>query len=337
MPIILKKAKKQVASNKTQTLKENNPAISLTSPSPRQNIAQAPIPFIDRISVVLKVPTTEDAEAIHSSIWTTFQDTSVFKPAMASGGFNRAMRVALNSVLDAKRWPHLQYAYIDKLATKFRIEFVPVDLGPEGLAELHAVLTTIMPDGWGYFVDHGHITRLDVAVDLPTVRMDEFHFLPKQGATVTAWKQDGALQTYQHGKPKGDHTSIYNRKAKRIAHGKPWKGKEGVRIERRLKGKHWPLKQLCNLPNPFASLNMIARHVGPPEGEHKPYIWELFLRAAEHTGLPAALALLPAEKRTLYRKHLNGQALGWWDVEAIWANWPPMLDELKIASPKAWI
>jgi hypothetical protein len=66
------------------------------------------------------------------------------------------------------------------------------------------------------------------------------------------------------------------------------------------------------------------------------YVWQLFKRAADVEGLMGALALLPEEKRTLYRKHLDANKQPWWNPDAIWANWPKMLDELKIASPAAW-
>jgi len=193
-----------------------------------------------------------------------------------------------------------------------------------------------MPGGWGYFVKHGRITRIDIAVDLPAARMDEFHALPKQGATIKVWKSNGTLQTFQHGTAKGNHTQIYNRKAKRIAQGKPWAGKEGVRIERRLIGQQLPLKHLSTLLNPFASLQLVTRHPAKPPEEPKDYIWRLFLNAAEHMTLSSALSTLPTEKRTVYRAHLKTQGIESWDVEAIWASWPAELEELKIASLASW-
>jgi hypothetical protein len=47
-------------------------------------------------------------------------------------------------------------------------------------------------------------------------------------------------------------------------------------------------------------------------------------------------SLLPAERKTKYRKYLAGYPTSWWDPTAIWAKWKAMLDELKIASPTAW-
>jgi len=174
-------------------------------------------PFIDRISVTLKVPEGEEAYLIHSNIWTQLDDTAVFVQAKKTAKYRRAWRIKLPSIVNAAHWPHFQYAYEGKTATGLRIEFVPADLGYEGLLELHSILTSIMPNGWAYFIEHGRVTRIDVTVDLPAARMDEFHFLPTQGATTKVWKSNGELQTFQHGSSKGNHTQIYNRKAKRIA------------------------------------------------------------------------------------------------------------------------
>ena len=95
---------------------------------------------------------------------------------------------------NSKTWPLYQMGCDGHCVTKVRIEFVPVDLGPQGLEELHAALFALMDQGWAFVVEHGRITRLDVAVGFPKVTMDQFHFLPQQGATVTQWKQDGGLR-----------------------------------------------------------------------------------------------------------------------------------------------
>ncbi|MFA7441265.1 MAG: hypothetical protein WCZ66_09910 [Sphingomonadaceae bacterium] len=109
-----------------------------------------------------------------------------------------------------------------------------------------------------------------------------------------------------------------------------------MRVERRLIKQQLPLKELVKLPNPFVSMKLVTRYPHKPPQEAKEYIWTLFLNAAEHMTLPAALGHLPVEKRTLYRAHLKTQNVSWWDVDAIWGNWPTTLHELKIASPGSW-
>ena len=214
---------------------------------------------------------------------------------------------------------------------------MPVDLGPHGMMELHSRLNNLMEGGWGAFVKHGRITRLDVTVDLPLTKIDDFHFLPQKGATMTVWRVNGKLTGYAHGKKEGNQTVIYDRKAKRIAQGKAWKGKEGARIERRLRNTTLTLPDLPGMPNPFKGMSLVGMPEAPPSEQTKMvYVWHLFRRAADTHLLATTLALLPPEKKTLYRKHLKAHEKSWWDPKAIWAHWPAMLDELKIASATAW-
>ena len=321
------------SSNKHETL----PHKGAHKPSQQQQEGNHPIPFLDKISVTLTVPTKEEGCEMWKAHSDAEKDTTTFFQAPKAKGYNRSYRLALPSVLDGKKWPHYQVRGGAGCMTHLRIEFVPVDLGFTGLEDLHAVLSALMNGGWSYMIKHGRITRLDVSVDFPTATMDEFHFLPAQGATTTKWARSGNLQSFQQGQPNGNCTMIYDRGAKRKAKGKSWQNKVGVRVERRLRNLAIGLNQLPALKNPFSGMEMVKRIVGPPPGEMKqPYIWALFLDAAETTGLPAALAKLPVKKRTDYRAHCKKHCVDWWGPEALWAGWQPMLKELKIADPKAW-
>ncbi len=340
---------KLALSNKNQTLPDNPSQQEPLTPPVDIETPYAPTPFIDKISVVLDPPEHGQALGIHNLIKALPNN---MPPADASKGsqflsagskakwgkYKWAKRIILPSVLDVKKCPLLQCAYTAMQITQLRIEFVPVDIGKAGMADLHASLSGLVPGGWAYFVEHGRVTRIDVTVDFPEVLMDDFHFLPVQGATTRQWRVNGKLQTYTHGKPKGNHTAIYDRKEKRIAKQKSWEDKQGMRIERRIKTPPIEkLTELPSLPNPFLGMNLVSMPEAPPSEQTKmQYVWKLFHRAADAQGLTAALALLPVEKRTLYRKHLEAHVQPWWNPEAIWANWPNMLDELKIASPTAW-
>lgn len=166
--------------------------------------------------------------------------------------------------------------------------------------------------------------------------MDQLHFLPPRAATTTRRDGVGKLLSYQKGKPPGNCTMIYSCKAKRIAQKKPWKGKEGIRVERRLRYLNVKLGELPSLANPFKGLEIIHKDLGPPAAEAKPWVWELTLDAAEKGGLGPALAKLPQKKRPMYRKHLKANVVPWWQTEELWAGWQLALAELKIADKQAW-
>ena len=337
---------KTVSSIKNHTLRHTTPAPAPPSPPTDIKTACAPTPFIDKISVVLEPANEEDALYIHGGLWNLFNEPGIFLDMKGGkwGVFKVAKKIALDSVLDVKKYPLFQYAFEPKTpdkpgkALKMRIEFVPVDLGWQGLLELHATLSTAIPNGWHYFIANGHITRLDIAVDFPDVLIDDFHFLALQGATTKQWRVNGKLQGYTHGKPKGNHTAIYDRGAKRIALGQSAKGKEGMRVERRIKSLSIAkLADLIHLPNPFGDMKLVSMPEAPPSESKKfLFIWDLFRRAADAEGLMGALALLPKDRRTLYRKHLAANTHPWWNPDAIWANWPAMLKELEIGTAKTW-
>lgn len=318
---LIKIKKKKGVSNKEKTLGNvtnfQTQSAHLSTP--------ASLPFIDRIYLVIKVPNLSDGTAIYSNLWSQMDDKDAFQPSKKSSGYQLARRIVLPSVEDLKKHPHMEFGIEGKLVTRIRLDFVPVDLQGQAINELKAALTSLLPDGWFYFREHARITRLDVAVDFPQLQMDEFHVLPAQGLTTTSWRSNGALQTFQLGKTSGNHTSIYDRGAKRKAKGKGWQGKNGVRVERRLKKISLPLSELGSLDNPLEAIAFVKRSPPAPPEEKKPFIWSLFLHAASANGLPHALALLPIDKRTMYRKHLAKHPLEWWDAVGTWKNWPTQL------------
>lgn len=190
-------------------------------------------------------------------------------------------------------------------------------------------MVCIVPDGWEYVVKHGRITRLDVAVDIPDARPDHFKILPQLGLTTQKWAVDGKSQTFTLGLPKGNQTLVYNLKAKRLKQGKSWPGKARVRVERRLRQPApYKLSLLSQLANPFLAAKLI-RMPGPPP-KTKPWMWSLFTDSVSVRGLPAALALLPADRRTAYRKYLDKFAHEKWAPEQIWAKWQQYVTECEL-------
>lgn len=327
-------------SNKTQTLgKKTTEGTSEhpTTPPPQSDF----LPFIDKLSLVLEPASDSEAYAIHNNIWAQFMDTNTFQSAgpEALKGWRRAKRIALNST---KHRPLLQYNWTGSKeetgkASRMRLDFNPRKLGAKGLAELDAVLTSLWDYGWDYVIQHGRITRIDVAVDIPNVRMDEFLFVPKQGASEIQWGQDGHLQSFRHGQPKGNQTVVYSVKQKRLAKDQPWSGPSVVRVERRLRNPSpYKLTELGKLANPFADMAMTTMP-GPPPDEvqnNKVRMWSMFEDSVKARGVRAALALVPPDRRTKYRAYLKQHPQPWWNPDAIWANWPEVLVQLNIPSTK---
>lgn len=334
--------KKTPPSNETQTLPENTPAKTFKGLGAGLSEPGAFIPFIDRISIVARVlDDKEEANAIYGNCFVQFKDNEDFKSTKGGvwGPYKTARRVVLPSIADAKKWPLLQFAFNKEaqLALEFRTEFSPVDLGPQGINEFHAQLMSLLPNGWGYFVANGRVTMIEVTIDLPNVPVDHFHMLPQQVTTAMTWKTNGKLETLVLGKANGNQTKVYDRGKKRKAKGQGWVGPTTTRVERRMRPQPpLALAKLGNLPNPFASLQLVVPQTAQPPDEAKSYIWEMFLDSVTVRGLTSASKLLPEEKRTTYRKWLLKHPIPWWDPNAVWAKWPAVLDELKIAAAENW-
>lgn len=214
MPIKILVKKKVVSSNETQTLPEK----PKTAPAPKSAVASKLTPFIDKISIVADVPAKHAAD-IHKNLMAQIDDTLVFKPGPKWGKFKVGKRIALDQLLNSKKWPVFQYQHENNLATKLRVEFSPEDLGLLFLDKLHEVLTPILPGGWLFFIQHGRVTGIEVSVDVPKIDVNHFHVLPQQVTTAMTWGTDGKFQTLVLGKPQGNQTRIYNRGAKRKAKG----------------------------------------------------------------------------------------------------------------------
>lgn len=310
MPIIIPKK-----SNKTQT-----PGIN--SLGKTNSHSKGPIkPFIDKISLVVTPVDDQDASEIHSAIWAQFEDNAVFQNAgnkPKTGGYNVVKLISLPGM---PHRPYFSYKHAGGKAEKIRIEFNPRKIGGIGLMNLHSVLSSIVPGGWGYFVHYSRITRIDVAVNIPDIRMDEFLFMPQQGKSAMKWGVDGHLQSFRLGLPKGNQTLVYSVKQKRLAKGQVWAGKSVVRVERRLRNP--PTKKLTDLEdlkNPFASM-VLTEVMPPPPKSEKPWQWSMFEDSVHVRGLAQALALLPEDRRTKYRAHLKTHAKPWWHPDDIWLHW----------------
>jgi hypothetical protein len=332
--------KKAPLSNEPQTtLKFASKEKGGTKESSKQP-AKGPVPFIDKISVVMDVP-AEDGQKLYGHIFTQFKDTIAFKSGKLVKPYTTARRIVLPSVVHDKKWPLLQcrMSFQDKTTFALRIEFSPIDLGIKGMDELHSVLVSLVDGGWSYFVTHGRVTMIEVTVDLPGINMEQFSVLPKQGTVSRAWGSNGKLETTVLGKAAGNQTKIYDRGKKRKAKGQGWSGPITTRVERKLRPQpKLQLADLASLKNPFADITLLPSAIGPPpdEPDTKEYLWTLFQDSIQIRGLVAALKLLPEVKRTTYRKWLAQHPAEWWKPHVIWSHWPKYISDIQISDPHEW-
>ena len=301
--------------------------------------AQGPVPFIDKISVVMDVPANMAPDS-YAGMMSQIANTKLFKSSKKNPPFNRAWRIAIDCIPNSKKWPLLMASF-DKskqLVIKFRAEFSPVDLGENGMEEFHLALKPLMNDGWQSFAEHGRVTMIEITVDLPDISVDQFDPLPKQAVYRQAWGKDGHLETIVLGKASGNQTKIYNRGKKRTDKGQKWKGPLTTRVERRLRPQGLKVTTLPTISNPFAGITLPSTSIPPPpdEPETKTYLWLMFQDSVKVRGVSGALNLLPEGKRTTYRAWLKQHLKPWWDPQAIWLHWPKYISDLQISDPDEW-
>ena len=224
-------------------------------------------PFIDRMTVGVNYEPNDLSADIHSNIWTQTNDTSVFAAVKPGGSYKRAWRIKLNAAVQIKHFPVMRYRYAEGCAARLSLTFSPHDLGPKGLEELHAVLVSIVPQGWGSIVEDGQVTMLEVSIDLPGIPIGNCHPLMQQTTVVKSWSTGGKLETLLFGKKSGNQTRMYDRGQKRKSKKQAWPHGETTRIERVLRGQHLPIQQLPELANLFAGMNFIDLPPKPPPSE----------------------------------------------------------------------
>jgi hypothetical protein len=293
----------------------------------------------------------------HLAIYEQLEAVDLFSPTMIKKppDVNLAKRIVLEG-FDPTHYPVFFYKYqiISNVhfANFISIKFHPEDLGLKGIEMMHIALGSIFEGGWKNFIDHGEISTLEVSVDLHNVSMNSIRvFPPASTKTSTVYRLGKAVETIYYGTSKKPQFSIYDRQSKRAQKTPPQIVGVCTRVEKKFPNASRPLKKLNGLKNPFLPLQMLQLPLHPPvqpskkkklvqdedakesKSGGKDYIWELFLDSVAQRTLYPALSLLPVERRTLYRKHLQKGVADWWDPRQVWKGWYSYLSKLKLDDP----
>lgn len=139
-----------------------------------------------------------------------------------------------------------------------RLEFNPSKLGWQGINDLDFILSVLLPGGWGYVWEHGQITRIDIALDLPGVGVEDFHILPHMSLTYKTFGRNGLCETIYIGKPKGNQFRIYDKGGEQKAKGVKMAA-QITRVEKVLRVLSMSPSELHELANPFSGLVLVAK------------------------------------------------------------------------------
>lgn len=210
-----------------------------------------------------------------------------------------------------------------------KLDLNPTKIGGDGFTQLREALKQILPDGLSTFATHGKVTRIDAALDLRPMAIDDMLALQDQTKTYRSYALKGKLETIYFGKRRGNHTRIYDKTKEQAKKGRSL-ASETIRVERVLRNTKLKLSNLASLSNAFNGMHLLC-HVWPepPKSiEPKAYLWRLFVSACTHEGTDVALKWLHDDKRITYRKYLKEQTHDWWKPQLIWEKWPDTAKEL---------
>lgn len=281
-------------------------------------------PIIDKISITVHPATQQLRDEIFTSIWQVIDASEYFADARKSRDYYHATFILIPGSTERV---YFQFGPRKPDYPFCRLEFNPHKLGINGMNELHSTLSLIFPEGWGTVLQYGRVSRIDVAVDLVGLQMDQFHFLPQTGCTSRLYGRNGLLETLYSGSSRGNQTRVYDRTAEHKSRKQKLPGPPTVRVERCLRNPGIPLSKLASLKNPFEKMVLIPPMPERPDGVSETK-WAGFLDSARVRGLPAALQLQSPAVRAQFRKHVKSAPLPLWDPVKVWEDWPVVVSAL---------
>jgi hypothetical protein len=292
-------------------------------------------PIIDKIAISIPYPDTFTLNLLQKTMPDKIKNTKVFLPAKKRGPYYICRHVTLDEVHS-----HLFFGMFPsttKASSFARFEFNPATLSQKGMGLLHDEMEQILPDGFAYLYQHGVVRRIDVALDIHGVEMDQFMLWQHQGTTARDYCSHGKIQTMYLGKLGTNHTIVYNKSGELKQKRGIDLGFPAIRVERHLIGQKISLKELETLPNPFAAMVISPCLPGPPNPK-KAKEWTIFGDCCRIRGIKNALSLLPEDRAKYYKSYLKDHQHPWWDPEDAWKLWLPYLHWLRkdIPSHSGW-
>jgi hypothetical protein len=296
----------------------------MSSTAFKLHIAPHCTPIVDKITITVPFPnkvlltsilhggTCDHDSDFATAIYTAINDTSVFN----NGKYGRYKLSKEITLASTEHRVNAQFLPKEQNNTAFaRFEFNPWKIGEAGLMEFASICGLLFYDGYEFVQEHGKVTRVDAAIDLHGVSMEQIQLTQGQKATSQKYSSEGNTQTIYSGSSKGQQFKAYDK----IAQLKIKSGETVTRIEHKLLPQ-LPLHKLHTLTNPFKHVQICKLPPHPPLGIEK-YLWKLIRDSIKQRGSVAALNSLPPDLRHKARETLKFNSKTWWDSDTIWKKW----------------
>jgi len=198
----------------------------------------------------------------------------------------------------------------------YRLELNPDKICKAGWDDLHTLLTSCIDVDPIALFRKGKITRLDVALDLPGLSLEQI-------IVRTSKLQKHGLYSDRYGNPETSYIGT-PRSRRVVAYNKPTMDKTGtlLRVEIRLKPQCLGM-QIASLPNPFEKVELIPANF--PYSTALLIPSQFFADSIRIGGLKRAIFPL-CEKDAKSLKNAYEMATSILpSTDALWANWPQTL------------
>lgn len=229
-----------------------------------------------------------------------------------------------------------QFGPINSKAKFARLEMNPHAIGTSGIEQVRLILKALAGPSYRDCLADGNLTHFDATVDVLKIRPDDVMIFSDRARISSLWqrgfnadgREEWATETLSLGSPTSDYFVMAYDKAAQI-----WRVKGKclddlhMRIEAginpRSKGTSHPMRNIMQIKNPFAPIN-IAYYPSPTDDD--PWFY-YFICAVRQIGAEEALRKIKdRNKRALYRQKLLEHEPDWWQPELMWAQF---LSDLK--------
>jgi hypothetical protein len=279
---------------------------------------------VDKLSLTLNIDDPQERKDTEQNIReATLNDKSSdfsFFPQWTKG-YQSSVGVVLNthSTLLIQANPKLENMPF------FRVEFNPATAGKTGTLIAKDIIDFFLLKGFNQMAKYGNISRIDLAVDVLNVKVDELLAESTGSKKSGMWcGPRGNIETlYIGSKYSNWRACIYDKKHCLKEKGLPYPHHETTRIECQIKPK-CSVNELSKIKNSFKRVNIYNCGNGSELPKSLKMMWNTFLDSCRYRGAQAALMLIQdrnARKkyRDLLIQHL---AVPWFDPDEIWKQWP---------------
>lgn len=203
----------------------------------------------------------------------------------------------------------------------YRLDFNPSRMSPAGIDELKVLIESIIDPTSLEFFRAGRVTRLDAAIDILGVLLDEV-------IVRSAKKRKHGVYTDHAGKPETVYLGT-PRSARTVAYNRIVNGEPSLRIERRLK----PMcagKDVAAIANPFLAVQLNA--IDALEAAGLPFPPVLLADSMRLRGVKRALLAFDSATRKAIMNAIENAETKMPGAHELWATWPAALISVGLGS-----